>query len=379
MKKITLFVLSAVLFMVACKQKKYGGFTISGTIKNATNTKIFLQELPFGEDQPIVLDSATLEKTGNFSLKGVAKEEGLYQLVLENGPDVLVVNDNEFIQVALDLNHYRDYTITGSPASESLHHLFENYRKQDSLLYATFQQIDTLQKQVGNDSLLSIAKIKRDTQIKEMNEVVRNFIKESKSPASRYYALGMASRTIEPNELKLLVNESANAFKEHSGLLKLKELVNTTQPVSQSAPQPYALLNKQAPEITLMDAKNIPFSLSSLKGKYVLVDFWASWCAPCRGENPNVVMAYEQFKNKNFTILGVSMDDNKEAWLEAVKKDKLSWKHVSILADWNSHPITQTYQFSAIPFNVLVDPQGIVIASNLRGEELQQKLASLLK
>ncbi|MDP1842342.1 MAG: TlpA disulfide reductase family protein [Sediminibacterium sp.] len=379
MKRITLLLLSVSLFFFACKQKKYGGFTVSGTIKNATNAKIFLQELPFGGDQPIVLDSGRLEKSGSFSLKGVAREEGLYRLVLENGPDVLLVNDNEFIQVALDVNNYREYTVTGSPASESLHNLFENYRKQDSVLYATFQQIDTLQKQPGTDSLLNLAKIKRETQIKEMNEVVRAFIKGSKSPASRYYALGMASRTMNPDELKVLANESANAFKEHTGLLKIKELVNVTQPINQAAPKGYALLNKKAPEITLMDTNNTPFSLSSLKGKYVLVDFWASWCGPCRRENPNVVLAYNQFKNKNFTILGVSMDDNKEAWLEAIKKDQLTWKHVSILADWNSHPITQAYEFSAIPFNVLIDPQGNIIANDLRGGELVQKLAEVLK
>ncbi len=376
--KYFLFV-GVLLFFVACQQKKYGGFTVTGTIKNAPNAKIFLQELPYGGQEPIILDSGKLEKDNKFSLKGIAREEGLYRLVVENGPDVLIVNDNDIIEVEMDVNNYRAYKIVGSKASESLHQLFENYRKQDSALYLTFNKIDTLQKKPGNDSLLNIAKGERESQIKNINTSVRNFIKESNSPAARYYALGMASRTLNTDELKVLVNESAEKFKEHSGLQKIKIALNAS--ANQKAPEQvaYALLNTIAPAIVLPDQNGKQVSLSSFKGKYVLVDFWASWCGPCRRENPNVVAAYNQFKSKNFTILGVSMDEDKTAWLEAIKADQLSWNHVSILSDWNSHPLTQEYQFNAIPFNVLVDPTGKIIASDLRGADLFNKLAEVLK
>ena len=112
--------------------------------------------------------------------------------------------------------------------------------------------------------------------------------------------------------------------------------------------------------------------------KPVLVDFWASWCKPCRMENPNVVAAYNKFKNKNFTILGVSLDEDKNAWLGAIKKDGLNWQHISDLKQWESMVIP-LYQFDGIPYNVLLDPQGVVIAEGLRGADLEAKLAEVIK
>lgn len=119
-------------------------------------------------------------------------------------------------------------------------------------------------------------------------------------------------------------------------------------------------------------------SLSSFKGKYVLLDFWASWCGPCRAENPNVLKAYNQFKDKNFDILAVSLDDKKENWLKAVKDDALPWTQVSDLLGWKNQA-AGLYAITAIPQNFLIDPNGVIIASNLRGEELTKKLGQLIK
>jgi peroxiredoxin len=133
-----------------------------------------------------------------------------------------------------------------------------------------------------------------------------------------------------------------------------------------------------APEITMVDTSGKPFSLSMLRGKYVLVDFWASWCGPCRGENPNVVKAYNEFKNKNFTVLGVSLDKEKAQWTKAIVEDNLTWYHISDLKYWSSAAVP-LYGIEGIPYNVLVDPQGKIIATNLRENDLHIKLQELIK
>jgi peroxiredoxin len=132
------------------------------------------------------------------------------------------------------------------------------------------------------------------------------------------------------------------------------------------------------PDFTQNDVNGKPFTLSSLKGKYVLVDFWASWCGPCRAENPNIVKAFNKFKSKKFTVLGVSLDQDKPKWLEAIKKDGLAWSHVSDLKYWNNAVAAQ-FGIQSIPASFLIDPAGKIIARDLRGADLDKFLETTLK
>jgi thiol-disulfide isomerase/thioredoxin len=130
-------------------------------------------------------------------------------------------------------------------------------------------------------------------------------------------------------------------------------------------------------DFTQNDTQGKPVSLSSFKGKYVLVDFWASWCHPCRLENPNVVAVYNKFKTKKFAILSVSLDKSRDPWLQAIKDDKLTWTHVSDLKFWNND-VALKYRVTAIPQNFLIDPNGKIVAKNLRGPDLESKLCEFL-
>jgi peroxiredoxin len=132
------------------------------------------------------------------------------------------------------------------------------------------------------------------------------------------------------------------------------------------------------PDFTQNDKDGNPISITDLRGQYVLVDFWASWCGPCRAENPNVVEAYQKYKDNGFTVIGVSLDDNKENWLKAIKDDKLDWYHVSDLQGWKNQ-VAQDFGVKSIPFSILIDKEGVILGKNLRGEELQQTLADLFK
>jgi peroxiredoxin len=133
----------------------------------------------------------------------------------------------------------------------------------------------------------------------------------------------------------------------------------------------------EAMDFVQTDTSGIPVSLSSFKGKYVLVDFWASWCKPCRMENPNLVSAYERFKAKNFTVLGVSLDRSRDAWVKAIQDDKLAWSQVSDLKFWNN-AVAMQYRIQQIPQNFLIDPNGKIVGKNLRGTDLDSRLCALL-
>lgn len=379
MKKI-IYIVAVAAVAAACQTKKHSMFEVSGVIENAPGKKLILMETPYTNGQPVILDSTFLKDKGAFTLKGRANEESIYRLVIENGPEVVLINDNDKLKVNLDINNYRNYTIEGSPASESLHKLFEDYRSKDSAILTTFKRIDSIKSIPGQDSSAEALRTKNDQEIAGLNNMLKSFINNATSSSATLYALGIASQTIPGEELKSMADASAKKFPENAGLAKIKSMLAVKAPdhAANNSDNSYPLLNKPAPDLTMNDVNGKPVSISDFKGKYVLVDFWASWCGPCRQENPNVVAAYNRFKGKNFTILGVSLDEDKANWQKAIAQDNLSWNHMSDLKQWESAAV-KTYGIDGIPFNVLIDPAGKIIASSLRGEELERKLGEVLK
>ncbi len=222
---------------------------------------------------------------------------------------------------------------------------------------------------------------------KPMNEQMIAFVKQKpQSPVSGYLVSIIASSPFTSSgTLDSLMAILAPAEKEKAGKgiaaqIAQKKAAEIAKAEKQKEADTKTGIGVSAPDFTQDDVNGNPVSLSSFKGKYVLVDFWASWCGPCRAENPNVVNAYHQYKDKGFNILGVSLDGTatKNAWLEAIHKDGLTWTEISDLKGWENSA-AKLYMVSAIPQNFLIDPNGVIIAKNLRGEDLQNKLAELFK
>jgi peroxiredoxin len=363
-----------IALLAACNNRNSGRpFNVDGNIKNTTAKMVYLEEVPLTGSHPVILDSSKIGNDGNFQLKTTSKGDGLYSIRTEQKifPLAVLINDAPKITVNADLaNQTQPYTTSGSEASAKLIDFDKAISNYALAIFQSGNKVDSQSKANPADSTTAIQYAQLEKQTNDLKNYALDFINKSKNPVLTLYALdsyqnmtsNIGIKGLSRTEIATIVNTAAAKFKNNQVLEDAQKKL---------APQ-------KAADFTLPDVNGKPVSLSSFKGKYVLLDFWASWCGPCRKDNPNVVRAYNQFRDRNFTILGVSLDQNKDAWVKAINEDGLNWTQVSDLKFWNS-AAAALYKVEAIPYNVLVDPNGNIIGENLHGEELVRTLQGVLK
>ena len=368
----------ALMMMLPAITEAQDQFEISGKLAKAGTGKIVILNYKNSEGKD-TKDSAAVVN-GKFSLKGTtayaskaylslktAKNDGArpktaadYKLFyLEKGKYKVVGTDS--ISKAI---------ITGTAAQKD----FLDYTRQMGNKPAQFQEISQ------RFAKVYYAKVKNTIEIKRLQAEARPIhAKIEASLDSFIFAHPDSYVTLDLIATEKTAVIDPEAFEKYYGPLSKRVLSSFAgKQLTAKYDKAKQIAIGKSVDFEQVDDKGNPFKLSSYKGKYVLVDFWASWCAPCRAENPNLLKAYQELKTKNFEIVGVSLDESKEAWLNAVKKDGMPWMQVSDLKGFKTE-VAMKYGITAIPQNFLINPDGVIIAKNLRGEQLTEALKKYIK
>jgi len=343
--------------------------TISGKVGYPQAGQITIQELKDGGDG--WQDTIQLKSDYTFSKKITLDEPGYYRLNFYNKQILNLILDRSNIEVNVDGNSQQGFAeIKGSPDIDLI------------------QQVQELQARVNNDPAVAQLNEQYTQASQRKDEKAKLALQQKYMDHVKRYNDQIAALMIEKSPslgvINLLQMNVLDKDQYYDAYLKIAEKLKKEWPTFSKSKEFIDLVEKikltavgqPAPEISLPDPQGKIVPLSSMKGKYVLVDFWAKWCGPCRQENPNVVRAYKTYKDKGFTVYGVSLDRSREDWLQAIQQDNLTWTHVSDLKYWQSEA-AKTYNITGIPFSLLLDPNGVIIAKNLRGAALHAKLEEI--
>jgi len=352
------------IMLFACKDKN--SFTLSGTITNPGKVNsVYLLEVD--STQINVVDSTKLSEDGKFELKRSGPYANFYKLRIGTNVFDLIAKNGDDIDFTTDLSDsLHIYNITGSDESEKMkefNKLSNFYTDKNTKLTQEYEQkAQALGKQ--SDSLLQVYMPVFKKNINDFGNQAVVFMNNNKNSLAGFYA----ASTLDPDTFEPQLIAYADAiqgkFNGNPTVQNFIKQMEALKPIS---------IGHAAPDFTMMGIDGKPVKLSDFKGKFVMLDFWASWCGPCRQENPNVVKQYAAYHPKGFNILSISLDTSKTNWQAAINNDKLTWTHASDMANFTG-PTELLYHIQAIPSNFLINEQGIIVAKNLRGTDLEDFL-----
>ncbi len=374
MKKLFLLSGIAILFFSSCAKKDV---SINIQFVNDKIDTLYIYPIRDFAANLIPSDTIFIEADGTFSKEYTLKNAGLYRIGNRFHFADFVATPGGSVSISFDINHpeYGSYyTISGSKDSELIQQFSTLLKQSQNRLMLIDSEFNELAEKGTSEEAMKPTAEKYEQEISALKKATIELLKTAGNAHAALYILNTAWNF----EFVDLLNEEGEYYDKLVSDLraKLPTYLVLQQIEEQLTSVRNVIVGKQAPDIRLPSPAGDTIKLSSLRGKYVLIDFWASWCIPCREENPNMVKLYETYNNKGFEIYGVSLDATKDDWVKAIRDDKLTWTQVSDLKWWQSAAARQ-YSINAIPATAIIDKEGKIIARDLRGEKLEQFIAKL--